>query len=264
MESSIKSLKSLFAPTNRGILLDILVFVLNLGVMSFLTDQFIGLIQDANSGNLVAYYVLFLFCLGIFVLPPLGTTLKRWHFHRRRGGSANSANSEESVAGCLFNPVLYFCLNILIVCFIIAYIFQFFYGDKELDGATFVPAVFFGMFLAGLQTYIVYRYFSPPKKAPSFNFLREPFSETIGDAFLYLNMIAFELILNMLLSFPSRPVSGVTDFFGRLFFITFVTLLIYLPPRLYYLAEDIKRPRAILTILLANSPIILRVVFGIG
>ncbi len=263
MESFIKTLKSLFAPTNRGMLLDVLVFVLNLGAMNFLTDKFIGLIQKANAGNLVAYYLLFLFCLGIFILPPLGTTLKRWHFHRRRGG-AKSVNSEESVAGCVFNPVLYFCLNILIVCFIIAYIFQFFYGDKELDGATFVPAVFFGMFLAALQTYVVYRYFSPPKKDPSFEFLRDPFAETVGDACLYLNMIAFELVLNMLLSFPSRPPSGVTDFLGRLFFITFIALLIYFPPRMYYLAEDIKRPRALLTILLANSPIILRVVFGIG
>lgn len=263
MESFIKTLKSLFAPTNRGMLLDVLVFVLNLVAMNFLTDKFIGLIQKANAGNLVAYYLLFLFCLGIFILPPLGTTLKRWHFHRRRGG-AKSVNSEESVAGCLFNPVLYFCLNILIVCFIIAYIFQFFYGDKELDGATFVPAVFFGMFLAALQTYVVYRYFSPPKKDPSFEFLRDPFAETVGDACLYLNMIAFELVLNMLLSFPSRPPSGVTDFLGRLFFVTFIALLIYFPPRMYYLAEDIKRPRALLTILLANSPVILRVVFGIG
>jgi hypothetical protein len=257
-------LKSLFAPINRGILLDILVFVLNLVAMGFLTDQFVGLIQDANSGSLVAYYILFFFCVGIFVLPPLGTTLKRWHFHLRRGSSVDSASPVKPVYGCLFDPIIYLCLNILIVCSIIAYGFQIFYGDKEPDGAIFVSAVMFGVFLAGLQTYIVYRYFSPPTKAPSFNFLRKPVSETIGDALLYLNMIAFELILNMLLSFPSRPVSGVTDFFGRLFFITFITLLIYLPPRLYYLAEDIRRPRAILTILLANSPIIFRVVFGIG
>ena len=258
-KSFVKNLKSLFAPTNRGILLDILVFVLNLAAMNFLTDKFIGLIQDANAGNLVAYYLLFLFCLGIFILPPLGTTLKRRHFHRRRG--SDSVNVE---TGCLFNPILHFCLNIVIICFIIAYIFQFFYGDKELDGATFVPAVLFGIFLAALQTYIVHSYFSPPKKEPPFEFLRDQFSETVGDACLYLNMILFELVLNLLLSFSPQPLSGVTDFFGRIFFITLVALLVYFPPRMFYLAEDLKRPRAQLTILLANAPIILRVVFGLG
>jgi len=263
MQSFIEFTKSLFAPTNRGMLLDVLVFLLNLVAINFLTGKFIGLIQAANAGDLIAYYLLFIFCLGIFVLPPLGTMLKRWHFHSRRG-AVKSVNSDESLAGCLFNPILYFCVNILIVCSIIAFIFQFIYGDKELDGATFVPAVFFGIFLAALQTYVVYRYFSPPKKDPSFKFLRNPFAETVGDACLYLNMIAFTVVLNMLLSFPSRPLSGVTDFLGRLFFITFIALLIYFPPRMYYLAEDIKRPTALLTILLANSPIILRVVFGIG
>jgi len=264
MGSSKEFLKNVFAPTNRGILLDVLVFVLNLVAMNFLTDSFVGLIQEANSGNGVAYNLLLVFCLGIFVLPPIGTTLKRWHFHQRRSGSANSANAQGPVLGCLFSPIVHFCMNIIIVCFIIAFVLQFFYGDQEPDGAVFVPVVFLGILLAALQTYVVYRYFSPPNKAPSFKYLRQPVSETIGDACLYLNMIGFGLIINMLLSVPARPLSGVMDFFGRIFFITLITLLIYLPPRLYYLADDITKPHALLTILLANSPIILRVVFGIG
>ena len=44
----------------------------------------------------------------------------------------------------------------------------------------------------------------------------------------------------------------------------FVSILIYFPPRIFYLAEDINRPTAWLTILLANSPVILRVLFGLN
>ena len=259
MESFIKTLKSLFAPTNRGILLDICVFLMNIFLMWLLTANFISVIQDAVAGDTIASAAMFLFCLGIFVLPPLGTTLKRWHFHQRRFGG----DSVRLEAGCLFNPIIYFCLSLIIGCFINAFVFYYFYGDKELNGATFLPAVLLVVVLAALQTYIVYKYFSPPKKPPVYTFLRDPRSEIIGDICLYVNMISFQLVWNLLMLSASRPLSGITDFFGRLFFISFIALLIYFPPRMYYLAEDIKHPRTKWTILLANAPVILRVVFGI-
>ena len=42
----------------------------------------------------------------------------------------------------------------------------------------------------------------------------------------------------------------------------FIALLIYFPPRMFYLAEDINRGRTWLTMLLANSPVIVRVLIG--
>ena len=42
----------------------------------------------------------------------------------------------------------------------------------------------------------------------------------------------------------------------------FLALLLYFPPRMFYLAEDIGRPRTWATILIANSPVIARMVFG--
>jgi hypothetical protein len=62
---------------------------------------------------------------------------------------------------------------------------------------------------------------------------------------------------------PSGGVTDFEDFAGRAFFLLFVALLIYLPPRVFYLAEDIYRPTAWATIVLANSPVILRVLFGL-
>jgi hypothetical protein len=75
-------------------------------------------------------------------------------------------------------------------------------------------------------------------------------------------MILFQIVWN-LLSFAGlgRP-SGRLEFFGRLFFLCFLALLIYFPPRMFYLAEDIERPRTWLTMLAANSPVIVRVLIG--
>jgi hypothetical protein len=56
--------------------------------------------------------------------------------------------------------------------------------------------------------------------------------------------------------------TGLLEFAGRLFFLCFIALLIYFPPRMFYLAEDINRPRTWLMMLLANSPVIIRVLIG--
>ena len=84
----------------------------------------------------------------------------------------------------------------------------------------------------------------------------------MGDICIFLNMILFQVAWN-LLAFASlgRP-SGPLEFFGRLFFLCFIALLIYFPPRMFYLAEDISRGRTWLTMLLANSPVIVRVLIG--
>jgi hypothetical protein len=48
---------------------------------------------------------------------------------------------------------------------------------------------------------------------------------------------------------------------GRLSMFLFAALLIYIPPRIFYLAEDGKRPVVWVTMLLANSPVLLRILF---
>jgi len=39
-------------------------------------------------------------------------------------------------------------------------------------------------------------------------------------------------------------------------------MLIYFPPRMFYLVEDIDRGRTWVTMLLANSPVIIKVLIG--
>jgi hypothetical protein len=256
----------LLAKKNRGLLLDIVVFVANVFLMHLLTRLFLDLVRAASAGEEVAQYALAFSCLGMWILPAAGAVLKRWHFHRRLQAQNQTLQSSESrLAGCLFNPIFYFCLNLVIVSAILSAFGQLLFGNALLqNGAIFVPLVFLGLILTIFQTYLIYRYFSRPKKPPKSEFLRSPRSELLGDICLFLNMILFQIVWNTLtFAGVGRP-SGFWEFVGRLFVLCFIALLIYFPPRMFYLAEDIDRPRTWLTMLVANSPVILRVLFGAG
>ena len=77
-------------------------------------------------------------------------------------------------------------------------------------------------------------------------------------------MILFQVFWNMLAFEDLGHPSNLLEFGGRLFFLSFIALLIYFPPRMFYLAEDIHRPRTWVIMLLANSPVIVRVLIGTG
>jgi hypothetical protein len=138
------------------------------------------------------------------------------------------------------------------------------FGRALMDnGSLFIPLIFGGLFLTIGQTVLIYRYFSTPKKPPRSEFLRRPASEQLGDVCIFLNMILFQVAWNLLTDLPLGPPSGVVELLGRIFFLSFIALLIYFPPRMLYLAEDLHRRRTWLTMLLANSPVIARVVVGL-
>ena len=253
---------NLLAKTNRGLLLDLVVFVLNLFLMQWLTGYVVELFRFANAGNMLAQNALLLACIAMWGLPAAGATLKRWHFHQRLKAEGKDVDIDSHL-GCLFSPVFYFCLNLVLVSAIVTGLGQFLFGERLLqDGALFLPLIFGGLIATIFQTFLIYRYFSVPQKPPRSDFLRRPESETLGDIFIFVNMIMFQIAWNMLtIAELGRP-SGVGEFLGRLFFLSFVALLIYFPPRMFYLAEDIERGRTWLTMLLANSPVIVRILIG--
>lgn len=259
-------LANLFAKTNRGLLLDIFVFIANVFLMRLLTGQFINLFSQVSAENPSAKLTLGLTFAAMWVLPAVGAVLKRWHFHQRLEAQGITVDSEETkLAGCLFNPLFYFCLNLVITSVVIASLGEFVFGRRGLDtAAVFIPLIFAGMILTIVQTYLIYRYFSPPKKPPQSKFLLSPQSETLGDICLFLNMILFQVFWNMLTFADLGHPSSLLELGGRLFFLSFIALLIYFPPRMFYLAEDINRRRTWLTMLLANSPVIIRVLIGTG
>jgi hypothetical protein len=257
-------LARIFAKTNRGLLLDIVVFVLNLFLMRLLTRQLIELFSQVDAQNPLAKLALGLIFAAMWFLPAAGAVLKRWRFHQRRNAPTPEP-METTLGGCLFNPLFYFCLNLVISAAVLASLGDFLLGRRALESAGFfVPMIFLILILTIVQTYLIYRYFSRPKKPPRWEFLRTPQSETLGDICLFVNMILFQAFWNLLTFAPLGHPSSLLEFGGRLFFLCFISLLIYFPPRMFYLAEDINRRSTWLTMLLANSPVIVRMLIGSG
>jgi len=254
---------NILAKENRGLLLDIVVFVLNIVLMRWLTGYFLQLVQLANSEERLAQFTLSGLCLSMWILPAAGAVMKRWHFHQRLKEEGKKVDWDEGAAGCLFNPIFYFCLNLVLMSAIVAGPGEFLFGRRLLNnGAIFVPLIFFGLFCTIAQTYLIYRYFSAPKNPPRSEFLRHRESELLGDICIFVNMILFQIIWNTLTFAGLGRPSGPLEFFGRLFFLCFLAMLIYFPPRMFYLVEDINRGRTWAMMLLANSPVIIKVLIG--
>jgi hypothetical protein len=229
-----------------------------------LSEEFFRLLKRASAGRFDAQFALFLGGVALFVLPPLGATLKRWHFHQRLEAQGKQSSAAANFGGCLFNPIFYFCLTVVIFSGINAYIFQFLFKNGDPGAGIAVGSILVGMTLMITHTVLVYRYFSSPKAPPKSPFLLSRRSEVIGDICLFTNMLLMQLVWNLLGLVPFGPVSSLMDLAGRLFLLCFTALLIYFPPRMFYLAEDIKFPRTWAMILLANSPLIVRVLIGTG
>lgn len=250
---------------NRGVLLDVFVFLVNLILMRFLSEQFAGLLGAASAGDVAAQYVLFLFVAGLFFLLPAGAILKRWQYHRTRATGENESERNSALNGCLFNPVLYLSLSLILFSVIQAFYLQFLYGDNDQDHpAVFIGSIFLGIALSILNTYFVFRYFRKPKRDPAFNILKSRAAASLGDICIFLNMLFFQLVWSLLAvgRFP-RP-SSLSEFVGRAGVLLFIALLIYFPARMFYLVDDIHKRRTWLTILIANLPIMVRVLFGSG
>jgi hypothetical protein len=260
-----QTLASLFSESNRGLLLDLVVFVANLFLMQWLAGLYMELFSRVSAEEPLAKLALSLTALAMWILPAAGAVLKRWHYHQRRKEHADIfVGDEGSVAGCLFSPIFYFCLNLVLLSAILTGLGEFLFGRALLENETlFVSLIFIGLFLTIFQTYLIYRYFSRPQKPPKHEFLRHRESEILGDVCIFVNMILFQIGWNLLTFAGLGPPSGVGELLGRIFFLSFLALLFYFPPRLLYLAEDLHRRRTWLTMLLANSPLIARVVIGL-
>jgi hypothetical protein len=252
-------IKKLLAHANRGILLDVVVFLVNVVLMTFLSRFLADLIHQAKT-DIVAQVVMVGFCLGLVFLQPTGALLKRRRAHLRR------PDLDHVPLGCLFLPA-YFLAQLLFLIAGLGNLVEIVAGkspgSESADYFGLPPWLFTALFLgipalAIANTFIVYFYFQPAKRQPLFGWLVSPQTELLGDAFLFLNMIGYQAFWGLLMNDLTNDYSSIVS---RLSMFIFSALLIYFPPRLFYLAEDGNRPVVWLTMLLANLPVILRIVF---
>jgi hypothetical protein len=252
-------LKKLFAHANRGILLDVIVFLVNVVLITILSRQLANLFHQANPNSL-AQAAVAVFCLGLAFLQPIGAILKGRHAHLRTPDLHNVP------LGRVFLPA-YFLTQLLFLIGASGQIVELFsskgHGAETSDYFGLPCALFTLLFLgipalAIANTFIFYFYFQPPKHQPLVTFLESPRAELLGDACLFLNMIGFQAFWGLLMADLTNDYPTIS---GRLITFAFVALLIYFPPRLFYLAEDGNRPVVWLTMLLANSHILLRILF---
>lgn len=244
--------KKIFAPENRGILLDAIVFLVNTVLMIVLSRNLANLLGQAKRDT-VARWAVILFCLALSFLQPLGALLKRRRAHERK------PDLDMPSPGCLFHPLFYFLSKLLFLIAATALIVELVAGNNELETWLFIT-LFLGVpLLAGLNTAIVYFYFWKPKRAASLKFLQTKHAESLGDLLLFLNMICYQMFWGVLMADLTKDYSGIGN---RIFMFVFAALLIYFPPRLLYLAEDGHHRLTWLMMSLANTPVILRIFFS--
>ena len=124
-----------------------------------------------------------------------------------------------------------------------------------------------------LGGFLVFRYFRKPEREPRWKFLLSPQAEVLGDLCMFFNIICFQILFSVYFSSPhfwnalhkiTRLASGQLEgMAGRLYLAAIAALIVYLPPRVFYLVPPTSLQRRLVTLafmLLANLPFILSIV----
>jgi hypothetical protein len=241
--------KKILEPKNRVILLDAVVFFVNLILMTVLARLFADVTQDAKT-DVQSKSATIAFFLGICLLSPVGAILKRRSAHQR------NPDLGTDTVGCLWLP--YFLSQLMFWIFagvMYGELLEQTSGDSSASTRLFLP-LFIGIPLAAVfNTLVFFFYFLKPKHEPVFKFLQWPLAESLGDTFLFVNLIGYQVLWLHLMSELVKDHKGLFD---SLFTFAFTAVFIYIPPRLFYLVENRERPRVWWMMLLSNSPILLR------
>jgi hypothetical protein len=255
----------LLAPNNRGIILDLIVFLVNLllvrAVWLLANNLLHAAAEDAR-----AKFVIGIFFTVLVFIQPLGPALRRWSFHQRH------AFSTDSGAGCLlfwFMPV--YLVLMFALCTVSAVVLGGVFSTSE---GVAIALTLAGFVWCVISVCLVFSYFVPPKKTPRWAFLSTPAAEHLGDLSIYVNAVGLQMVwagvtssatfTELVTETPLGRPGSVSDILGRLVATSVCAALLYLPGRIYYLAEDKHRPLTYATMLLANLPLILRITLAPG
>ena len=260
--------KRIFEHWNRGLLLDVSVFLFQLLSIRVVTTRAVGFARQAEV-DIFAQTAIGLFLVGLFALQPLGPMLKRWSFHEHY----NSFEKNQSgLTSFLLSIYKFFYIGAMWIMIYLAYSY-FITAFPDFRSNRFEEMVVAGAFvLAPIMGTIIFRYFRRPKRQPRLKFLMTPQAEALGDLCMFLNIICFQMLFSVYVSSPhfwnalhkiTRQSSGVFDSLsGRLYLAGIAVLLVYFPPRIFYLVIDQHRKITWFIMLLANLPFILAIIFN--
>lgn len=261
--------RRIFEHWNRGLLIDFSVFLFQLLLIRLLTAIVLRFVRLAEDDRLVTTAI-GLFLVGLFVLQPIGPILKRWSFHEHFSSFEKQTSSLTSFLLSVYK-VFYIATIWIMIYLAYTYFINAFpdFQSEKLEKIVVAAA----MVLSGVTGTVIFKYFRRPKKQPRWKFLMTPQAETLGDLCMFLNIICFQILFSVYASSPhfwnalhkiTRQASeGAFDgLSGRLYLAGIAALLVYFPPRIFYLAIDQHRKITWLMMLLANFPLILAIVFN--
>jgi len=183
-------LKKLFAHANRGILLDLIVFLVNVVLMTILSRQLANLFKEANGADSLAQVAVVGFCSGLAFLQPIGAILKRQRAHLRK------PDLKHVPLGCLFVPAYFLTQLVFLIGAsgqMVDLLSAKLHTSQSANYFGLPPWLFTLLFLgipalAIANTFVFYFYFQSPTQKPLAKFLESPQAELLGDTCLFLNM----------------------------------------------------------------------------
>ena len=256
----------IFAPDNRGILLDAVVFLTSVLLLRVVTILSLDLVHRAEE-DLLAKLAIGFFFAGLLFLQPLGPTLRRWSFHQRTNFNT------DSTAGCLlfWFMFVYLAMMLMISGAAAILISEVIFEKDSVRSDIGVLALLGGFVWSVISIVMIYRYFLRPKKKPRWSFLIKPQAERLGDVSMFLNVILLQILWGSLTASESfremvmTPLGrrgSLTDFLGRLIIVSAAAALVYFPGRIFYLVEDRHLKLTSLIMLVANLPLIIGIVIA--
>lgn len=248
---------------NKGIILDVVVFILNLALMSDVSgrlNDFIGVGRD-RPNDARAMGIMAGFCALACVLPATGAFLKYVsgsqkhtpHFYRKTWAKQ------------------FFSMMTIILIFQFLSQAVFLFAGYNYEGRLLAQlpdsgslGVLLKIMLPILAIFILINpivvrlNFVKNRRHYLSGFARDGV-EFIGDAVLFLNMILFQIFWGIFMADLTQDWGGLLE---RVLALAITSLLLYLPPRLIYLADDGHRSIVWVTMILANLPIIIRIIIA--
>ncbi|MEP6849958.1 MAG: hypothetical protein ABI999_13960 [Acidobacteriota bacterium] len=251
--------KEIFARINRGIILDVVVLIVNTLLMTVLSGRLSTVFAARRAKEPVAEITTFFYIASICVLPGIAAFLKFF------AGNRFKPSEYEDAAREAFPTLLKIILGgqfILNAIFILAMYET--RGDLLDDiGKNSIFSVFsLAIVMLGIVSLFIYPIFTfchffvdtTGRKPTRLRFV----SEALADLCIFTNVILYQAFWGLLMNDLPNDIHNIV---GRLFQFLFCAALIYIPPRIYYLADDGGRWRTWVMILLANLPVLIRIFF---